>query len=112
MAARLNWMTMAMILLNVGAWALLFLVAQRLRRERAARLEGQKLNDELDAYAVLDPVVGRRESPRELAKRVCATVVKHSAFRQVAMLLRDADCRLHVVGSAGVDDVMALEVNG
>jgi len=104
--------TVALILLNIVAWPLVFWVSVRLRREHAERREEQKLREELDAYAELELAMGRRESPRELAKRVCATVVKHSAFRQIAVLMRDADNRLHVVGSAGVDDLMALEING
>jgi signal transduction histidine kinase len=102
----------ALFLVNIAACLLMLWVTKRLRQEQAARREEQKLRDEMDAYAGLDPAVGPRESPRALAKRVCATVVKHSAFRQVAMLMRDAESRLHVVGSAGVDDLMALEING
>ena len=111
MAQRQEWITVALILLNIVAWPLVFWAMKRLRREQAAWLEEQKLRDELDSYAGLGPAPGRRESPRELAKRVCATVVKFSAFRQIAMLMRDAENRLHVVGSAGVDDLMALEIN-
>jgi signal transduction histidine kinase len=103
---------LALIAVNIAALLLVFWVTKRLRQEQAARREEQKLRDEMDAYAGLDPAVGPRESPRALAKRVCAMVVKHSAFRQVAMLMRDAESRLHVVGSAGVDDLMALEING
>jgi len=112
MAERQEWINGALILLNIVAWPLVFWMMRRLRLEKVARLEEQKLRDELDAYAGLDPAVGRRETPRDLARRVCATVVKYSAFRQVAMLMRDAENRLHVVGSAGVDDLMALEING
>jgi signal transduction histidine kinase len=112
MAERQEGITVALILLNIVAWPMVFWVTRRLRAERAERMEEQKLREELDAYAGLDPAMGRHESPRELAKRVCAAVVKYSAFRQIAVLMRDAENRLHVVGSAGVDDLMALEING
>jgi signal transduction histidine kinase len=106
------WTTAAWISVGAFGWAVVLWMAKRLRQEKEARREEQKLRDELNAYAGLDPAVGPRESSRALAKRVCATVVKHSAFLQVAMLMRDAESRLHVVGSAGVDDLMALEING
>src|SRR5665213_1898820 len=111
MARGQESITVALILLNIVAWPLVLWAMKRLRREQAARLEEQNLRDELDAYARLDPAAGRRETPREMARRVCATVVKFSAFRQIAMLMRDTENRLRVVGSAGVDDLMALEIN-
>lgn len=113
MAERAVSITAALILLNIVAWPLVLWTMVRLRAERAERKEEQKLRKELDAYAALDTAAAaRQDSPRELAKQVCAAVVQYSAFRQVAMLMRDSGSRLHVVGSAGVDNLMALEING
>jgi signal transduction histidine kinase len=95
---------------NVALALIALLMAQRARREAALRREEQTLRDELDAYAGLDPKVTPGESPRALARRVCATVAQQSAFRQVAMLTRDAENRLCVVGSAGADDLMISAV--
>ena len=55
---------------------------------------------------------GGASSEREAAGRVCTAIAEYSAFRQVAMLMRDGENRLRVVGSAGVNELMALEING
>ena len=105
-------MTAAWISTNVLGWLLVLWMANRVRRTQAAHREERRLREEMDAYAELEPGEGKRGSERELARRVCAAVTKYSAFRQVAMLMRDAENRLRVLGSAGVDELMALEING
>ena len=95
-----------------GLAADVFWMVERLRRARAAHREERNLREELDAYAELDAIEGRRESEREAAGRVCTAIAEYSAFRQVAMLMRDGESRLRVVGSAGVNELMALEING
>jgi hypothetical protein len=114
---------LAMALLNhltTGAWAsvtaslalLAIWMGERVLREQALRKMERLQREELEAYAQLDPALTLRESPHTLASRVCAMVAEHSVFPQVAMLLRDSESRLHVVGSEGVDNLMALDVNG
>ena len=106
--------------LTTEAWAsvtaslalLTIWMGDRVLREQASRKIERLQREELEAYARLDPALTLRESPRTLASRVCETVAEHSAFQQVAMLMRDSESRLHVVGSEGVDNMMALDVNG
>jgi len=105
-------MTAAWVSTNILGWLLMFWMVERLRRAQAAYREERKLREELDAYAELDAIEGRRESEREAAGRVCKAIAEYSAFRQVAMLMRDGENRLRVVGSAGVNELMALEING
>ena len=75
-------------------------------RERKARA-----HEELEAYAQLDARLPADGDVRVLGKRVCRVVVEKSAFRKAAMLERDADGRLFVAGSAGVDDVTVEALN-
>jgi len=87
------------------------LKVRRALYERALRQEELSRRTEVEAYAALDSAALHEESPRALAFRVCTAIARHSAFRQVTMLMRDADGRLSVAGSAGVDHLSALEVN-
>jgi hypothetical protein len=101
------WASVTASLALLAIW-----MGERVLREQASRKIERLQREELEAYARLDPALTLRESPRTLADRVCALVAEHSVFRQVAMLLRDSESRLHVVGSEGVDNRMALDVNG
>lgn|SRR6185312_10986085 len=112
MATKSALMTAAWVSTNILGWLLMFWMVERLRRAQAAHREERKLREELDAYAELEAIEGQRGSDRELAARVCTAIAECSAFRQVAMLMRDAENRLRVVGSAGVNELMALEING
>ena len=47
----------------------------------------------------------------ELAKQVSRLVAEKSAFRRVAMLIRDAEGRLVVAASAGMDDMTVQSLN-
>lgn len=68
------------------------------RRERA-------MWEELEAYARLDVALGPGGDAKPLAWRVCRAVVEKSRFCRVAMLVRDAEGKLFVAGSAGMDDL-------
>ncbi len=109
---RLNAVMLAAWTAQTALMAALALWISRRSRSATADLQRERAQrTELEAYARLDPSLAPRQSPRDLAKRVCATVAQHSNFRQVALLLADAEGRLNVVGSAGVDDLMAHAVN-
>jgi signal transduction histidine kinase len=75
------------------------------QRERAMR-------EELEAYARLDGTLSPGDSPRPLAMRVCRAVAEKSAFRKVAMLVRDAEGKLYVAASAGMDDLTVVALGG
>jgi signal transduction histidine kinase len=110
--ARGNDLTVALwAAVNVALALVALWMARRARREKSLWQEESALSEEFYAYAALDPKVMPGESPRALARRVCGAVAKHSAFREVAMLTRDAENRLHVVGSAGVDEQIVTAVN-
>ena len=85
-------------------------MAHAMRVERALRRQEHGLREEYEAYAqlnaTLDGRCGGLEPARDLARAVCLCVAQHSAFAQAALLLRDAEQRLQVMGSAGVDDLM------
>jgi hypothetical protein len=104
-----------MLTLLIGVLIVLGVVGtlkvRRARYARALRQEELSRRAELEAYAALDPAARHDETPRALASRVCTAIARHSAFRQVAMLMRDADGRLNVAASAGVDHLSALEIN-
>ena len=68
-------------------------------------LRERRMREELEAYSVLDGTIGRGSTGQALAKRVCRTVVEKSMFRRAAMLLCDAEGKLYVAGSAGMDDL-------
>lgn len=68
------------------------------RRERA-------IWEELEAYARLDATLGTGGDVRPLARRVCKVVVEKSRFCRVAMMVRDAEGKLFVAGSLGMDDL-------
>lgn len=105
-----------------GMWAGLVLVLvlmawtmrRRLRVQTLSRQQAEGMCDEFLAYARLDPRAGVGEDEVAVAKRVCRLVAEKSPFRRVAMLQRDGQGRLTVVGSVGSDDltVRALEMWG
>ena len=78
--------------------------AGRRRRER-------RIEEELAAYARLDMRLPADGDGLELARRVSRLVAEKSAFRRVAMLVRDAEGRLVVAASAGMDDATVQSLN-
>jgi signal transduction histidine kinase len=61
----------------------------------------RRVQEELEAYARLD--VRAEDDLREMGTRVSRVIAEKSAFGRAAMLARDGDGRLAVVGSAGMD---------
>ena len=99
------WLTAGLVMMALFLW-----MANAMRADRALQLAERALREEFEAYARLDATLGARsgasEPARDLARRVCSAVARKSAFGQAALLLRDAEQRLQVMGSAGVDDLM------
>jgi His Kinase A (phospho-acceptor) domain len=97
-----HWLCFAvMIWLAFVSWALWY----RTRGHQLERRRERLLREELETYARLDATLPPGGDARALAKQVCRMVVEKSAFRKAALLLRDAEGRLYVAGSSGMDDL-------
>jgi signal transduction histidine kinase len=84
---------------------------------RALVLAGQRqreiwAREELEAYARMDVRLPPDGDVRELGRSVCRGVVDKSAFRRVALLVRDTAGRMHVAASAGMDEPTVASWNG
>jgi signal transduction histidine kinase len=86
------------------------LMVQRATAERALCAIEQAEREEFAAYAVLDTVMRGRDL-RVVAKRICTAVARHNACHEAALLVRDAEQRLRIVGSAGIDDLTERALN-
>jgi signal transduction histidine kinase len=87
--------------LALVSWSLWY----RGKRQQLERRRERLLREELEAYARLDATLPPGGDARTLAKRICRMVAEKSAFRRAALLLRDAEGRLYVAGSSGMDDL-------
>ena len=79
---------------------------QRLRERAQAeeRRRDRRIREEIEAYARLDARLPPDGDMSGLSRIVCEVVVEKSPFRRAAVLARDAEGRLYVAGSAGMDD--------
>ena len=75
---------------------------QWLREAAQRRLE--RAREELEAYAGLDVRLPADGDMSALAVRVCRMVGQKSAFHRAAILVRDAEGRMVVSGSVGLDE--------
>ncbi len=106
---EVHWGCALLVIVLVAAYWRLKRDAQK--HASASRRE-RSLREEMQAYARLDISTTKElgsgmdaaQASRLLARRVCRTVAEKSAFRQVGMLLRNAEGRLLCFGSAGADD--------
>ncbi|MDQ2832705.1 MAG: HAMP domain-containing histidine kinase [Acidobacteriota bacterium] len=92
----------------IAGWAIWSRLAARADlRRRQSRVE-----QEMQTYAGLEVRLGPDEDVRALAARVCRAMSEMSAFRRVAMLVRDSQERLVVAASAGMEEaaVESLEL--
>ncbi|WP_263366554.1 sensor histidine kinase [Edaphobacter bradus] len=99
--AELHWIC------SIGSAGLaLWLVAmsQRTKNLLAERRRERRVREEIEAYAYLDVRPGPDGDLGELSRRVCSNVAERSPFRRVAMLVRDAEARLYVAGSVGMEE--------
>ena len=104
------------IVLCLMVMGLVLGMLRALRSERARTAWERRLRSEYAAYAALDvtlpPDARTQAAPaRELARRTCAAIAEHSLLGSAALLLRDAELRLRVVGSAGFDDLTLLALD-
>ena len=97
-----HWLCLTvMFLLTFVTWALW----HRTRWHAVERRRERRLREEIETYARLDATLPPGGDARPLAKRICRMVAEKSAFSKAALLLRDAEGRLFVAGSAGMDDL-------
>jgi signal transduction histidine kinase len=92
--------------LGAATWALW----QRLRATVAERNRERRGREEMEAYIRLDARMGRDGDVRALGRTVCAVVAARSVFGRVAMLVRDAEGRLYVAASEGMDEATVAAV--
>jgi signal transduction histidine kinase len=88
-----------------GMLAAMWLLWRRQRDQAENGRRERGMWEELEAYARLDVTLGHAGDSKPLAKRVCRAVVGKSRFCRVAMLVRDAEGKLFVAGSSGMDDL-------
>ncbi len=94
-----------------GVIGSLWLLDLRLQARAGRRRRERRIEEELAAYARLDMRLPADGDGLELAKQVSRLVAEKSAFRRVAMLVRDAEGRLVVAASAGMDDMTVQSLN-
>ena len=94
------------------ALAVVWGLVRRARLHAAERMLDRRVLREMEAYAALDVRVPDGGDLRGVGIRVCRVVAEVSAFRRVAMLVRDGEGRLFVAGSAGMDDLTVEALNG
>lgn len=94
-----------------GVIGSLWLVDLRLQVRAGRRRRERRIEEELAAYAWLDMRLPGDGDGIELAKQVSRLVAEKSAFRRAAMLVRDAERRLVVAASTGMDDATVQSLN-
>jgi len=94
-----------------GVVGVLWLLRFRLRSREGRRRRERRMEEELGAYARLDLRASSEGDGLELARRVSRLVAEKSAFSRAAMLVRDAEGKLIVAASAGMDDSAVQALN-
>ena len=94
-----------------GVAGALWLLGFRMRLLAGRRRRERRKEEELEAYARLDVRLPGEGDVAGLAKRVSRLMVEKSAFGRAAMLVRDAEGRLSVAASAGMDDLTVQSLN-
>lgn len=116
LAAATHWLCLA----SLAALGLMILHLRRVTKAHAVeRNKERRLREELEAYARLDPALAPLtasgmdpvQAAATLGKRTCRTIAEQSAFRRVALVLRDVEGRLSCVAHVGVDDLTVRALN-
>ena len=106
-AGLMRW-TLSHIVCGASVGLLSAVAWRSCKRERGLLVEvahERRMREELEAYARLDGAIGPTLTTRNLAKLVCRAVADKSVFRRAAMMVCDAEGKLYVAGSAGMDDL-------
>ncbi|MBS1801253.1 MAG: HAMP domain-containing histidine kinase [Acidobacteria bacterium] len=99
-AIRIHGIYAAVVLALLGVIWILF---RNLARWRTAYRRERRGREEMESYTRMDVRLGRDTDLRALAERVCGVVSSRSPFKRVAMLARDADGRLYLSASMGMN---------
>jgi signal transduction histidine kinase len=88
---------------TLGLGGAVWLQRLRERVQAAERRRDRKIREEIEAYSRLDARLPPDGDMSALSSMVCDVVAEKSPFRRAAVLARDAEGRLYVAGSAGMD---------
>ena len=94
-----------------GVFGVLCLQGFRVRLRAGRRRNERKRQEELEAYARLEVRLLPDGDAVELARQVSRLVSEKSAFWRAAVLVRDAEGRFSVAGSARMDDLTVQLMN-
>ena len=89
---------------TAGLGGAVWLQRLRARVQAEERRRDRRIREEIEAYARLDARVPPDGAMSGLSMAVCELVVQKSPFYRAAVLARDAEGRLYVSGSLGMDD--------
>jgi len=89
----------------LGLAAAVLLMSYQQRIYAGERRRDKRIRDEFEAYALLDARLREDGDITALAKRVCRLVAKKSAFQRIAILVPDAEGKLRVAGSVGLEEL-------
>ena len=105
--SSLHFVSAAGLLASGGA----LLHTRRQRSRMAAVQHGERnLRKEILSYLLFQNAA-RSMAPAELSRDLCRLIAARSSFARAALLLRDADGALCVIGSAGFDDLSVEALN-
>jgi signal transduction histidine kinase len=104
----LDWQGLA----EIGGFAGAATIAWcKMRRNKTARRREQRIRRQLEEYAQLDVRLPQDGDLQKLSLCVSQMVSESSAFKRVGMLIRDAEGRLYVAGSLGMEDATVQALN-
>jgi signal transduction histidine kinase len=89
----------------------LWLLGLRVHLRAGRRRSERRMEEELTAYAGLDVRLSANGDAVELARQVSRLMAEKSAFPRTAMLVGDAEGRLAVTASSGMDDSTVQSLN-
>jgi signal transduction histidine kinase len=100
-AAALHWGCLVVV---ACLTIMVCLLRQQVQDHKVGRRRDRGMREEIEAYARLDVRPPDNSNWGVLGRMVCRNIAEKSRFYRVAMLVRDAEGRLYVAGSAGMDD--------
>jgi signal transduction histidine kinase len=83
----------------------------KMHRDEVARRRERRVREQLEEYAQLDMRLPQDGDLQKLSLCVSQMVSESSAFKRVGMLVRDAEGRLYVAGSLGMEDATVQALN-
>ena len=96
-----NWLWPGAVVCMAG---MVWLKGRQQWLQEGVQRRAMRASEELEAYSALDVRLPSDGDVGALALRVCRVVKEKSLFHRVAMLVRDAEGRMVVAGSVGMDE--------